>query len=131
MAQTCSLGLHGHSAGTLGGTCGPGMADLCARMAGASRWRRAGSFLSVAGPFGGVALQLRADHAGWNLGASQGVHRNLTQMVDRCAGHSVLASLRTSAADRTSYLSPQFVWISSPNQLCATHHSASRASSLL
>src|SRR5215469_4555859 len=131
MAQTCSLALHGHSAGTLGGTCGPGVADLRAEMAGASRGRRAGCFLSVAGPFGGAALQLRPDHAGWNLGATQGVQRCLAQMVDGCAGHSVLAPLRTSAADRTSYVSPQFVWISSSNQHRATHHPASRASSLL
>src|SRR5215469_923435 len=131
MAQTCSLGLHGHRAGTLGRTCGPGVADLCLGMAGASCWRRPGSFLSVARPFRGAALRLRADHVDWNLAATQGVHRGLTQMVDGCAGHSVLASLRTSAADRTSYLLPQFVWISSSNQHRANHHSASRASSLL
>src|SRR5262249_2783877 len=131
VAQTCSLALHGHRAGTLGRTCGPGVADLCAGMAGASCWGSPGPFLSMAGALGGAALQLRLDHAGWNLGASQRIHRDLTQMVDSCAGHSVLASLRTSAADRTSLLSPQFVWISNSNQHRATYHPASRASSLL
>ena len=79
--------------GALGRAPGAGLPNLCDGLAAGEGGRDFRIVVSVADQIGSFALRLCVGDAYRHLGAAKRFYRNVAQMVDCCAGYSVLASL--------------------------------------
>src|SRR6266545_5916557 len=119
MAQALASALHGYRARALGGASDASRADICVGLAAPESGRFPRPVFPLAGKFCSPSLWLRFDHAGCPLDSAQGIHRDLSYVVDRGPGDPVLASHRALTSARPGPLSPQPNWLARSSEFPA------------